>query len=64
VFSKTFKEILGRWIPSKYSKREIGQSEFSEENSRNNEDHRIYRTARWIRANEPIPLVSRINVGH
>jgi hypothetical protein len=64
VFSKTFEESSGRLIPSKYSRREIGRSEFSEENSRNNEDRRIYRNCKGIRVDEPIPLVSRINVGH
>jgi hypothetical protein len=59
VFSKTFEESSGRLIPSKYSRGEIGRSEFSKENSQNNT-----KIARWTRADKPIHLVSRVNVGH
>jgi hypothetical protein len=46
VFSKTFEESSGRLIPSKYSRGEIGRSEFSKENSQNNEECRIYRNCK------------------
>jgi hypothetical protein len=46
VFSKTFEESSGRLIPSKYSRGEIGWSEFSKENSQNNEECRIYRNCK------------------